>query len=165
MTSAGGRYVVVYNGEIYNFEEIGKELRARGATFRGHSDTEIMLAAFEAWGVESAIKRLAGMFALALWDRTERRLHLVRDRIGEKPLYVGRAGNALVFGSELKALRVAPGFRGSVDRGALTLLLRYNYVPAPHAIYEGVRKVVPGTILTYTSPAAEPSTRRDAPQG
>ncbi|MGI8549129.1 MAG: asparagine synthase (glutamine-hydrolyzing) [Gemmatimonadaceae bacterium] len=150
MHSASGRYVCTFNGEVYNFADLRNELAAIGASFRGHSDTEVLLAAFEQWGVVEGIKRAAGMFAIAVWDRQERCLHLIRDRLGEKPLYYGAPGGSLLFGSELKALRAHPSWRGEINRGALALYLRHNYVPAPYSIYSGVRKVVPGTIVTFT---------------
>lgn len=157
MESAGGRWIVVFNGEIYNFRALRDELAAAGATFRGHSDTEVLLAAVERWGVHDAIRRCAGMFALALWDRAERTLHLVRDRLGEKPLYHATLPDGtLLFGSELKALRAHPGWRGTIDRQALALYLRHSYVPGPLAIYEGVRKVVPGTVVSFRAGAAAP---------
>jgi len=157
MLSASGRFVVTFNGEIYNFEDLRRELRAAGAapSFRGHSDTEVMLAAFEAWGVEESVKRFNGMFAIALWDRERRRLHLIRDRMGVKPMYYGFGGNTFLYGSELKALRRHPDFIGRVDRGALNLFLRFVYVPAPYSIYDGIRKLMPGTILTF-----DPATRQ-----
>lgn len=157
MVSAPGRYVATFNGEIYNFEDLRGELRAAGLApeFRGHSDTEVMLAAFEAWGVEASVKRFNGMFAIAVWDRERRRLHLIRDRMGVKPLYYGFAGQTFLYGSELKALRQHPDFQGRIDRGALDLYLRYMYVPAPFSIYEGIRKLLPGTILTLA-----PETKR-----
>jgi asparagine synthase (glutamine-hydrolysing) len=148
MTSAGGRYVVVYTGESYNFRDLGAELASGGARFRGHSDTEILLAAFDRWGVKGTIERVAGMFAMAIWDNEEQCLHLVRDRLGEKPLYYGRVGSAFLFGSELKALRRHPQWTGTIDRAALSLYMRYMCVPTPYSIYEGIRKVVPGTMLT-----------------
>lgn len=150
MVSASGRYVIAFNGEVYNFGAIRSELEAAGAApvYRGGSDTEVMLAAFEAWGVEKAVQRFIGMFAFALWDREQRTLHLVRDRLGVKPLYYGWAGKTLLFGSELKALRAHPGFDGKIDRDALALMLRYDYIPAPYSIYRGFRKLPAGTILT-----------------
>lgn len=150
MVSACGRYVISFNGEIYNFEKLREELAAERAAldWRGHSDTEVLLGAISHWGLEGAIRRSIGMFAIALWDRTDRLLHLVRDRMGEKPLYYGWAGDVFLFGSELKALRAHPAWRGEIDRSALTLYLRYNYVPAPYSIYRGIRKLLPGTILT-----------------
>jgi asparagine synthase (glutamine-hydrolysing) len=154
MLSPGGRYVVVYNGEIYNFVELRRDLEAEGAVFRGHSDTEVVLAAIESWGLDAAIGRCVGMFAIALWDRQRRVLSLVRDRLGIKPLYYGWAGGAFVFGSELKALRASPGARMEIDPGAISLLLRRGYVPAPHAIYGGVCKLMPGTILEIDAAAA-----------
>jgi asparagine synthase (glutamine-hydrolysing) len=148
MVSACGRYVTVFNGEIYNFRELRQRLESAGHSFRGHSDTEVLLAAFSAWGVEPALRRCNGMFALAVWDRTSRVLQLARDRVGEKPMYYGWAGDVLLFGSELKALRAHPGFRAEIDRNALSLYLRYKYVPAPWSIYRGIRKLPPGTLLT-----------------
>ncbi|NUR33311.1 MAG: asparagine synthase (glutamine-hydrolyzing) [Gemmatimonadaceae bacterium] len=159
MTSRDGRYVVVFNGEIYNFAAIRDRLAALGETFRGHSDTEVMLAALSRWGLDATVRELAGMFAIALWDRERATLHLVRDRLGEKPLYYGVMGGVLLFGSELKALRSHPAFRGTIDRLALTLYLRYNYVPAPRSIYEGIHKVEPGTICTIARGGAVMTTR------
>lgn len=148
MHSQSGRYVIVFNGEIYNFKDLKDELAARGHRFRGHSDTEVLLAGIDAWGLESTLERSNGMFAFALWDRTERVLHLARDRIGKKPLYYGWAGKTLVFGSELKALFAFPEFAPEVDRDSLTLFLRHNYVPAPWSILRGVFKLLPGTFLS-----------------
>lgn len=150
MHSACGRYVMVFNGEIYNYHEIRSELeRAKGLLpWRGHSDTEVMLAAISEWGLEDAVKRFVGMFAFALWDRKGRVLHLVRDRLGEKPLYYGRMGDVFLFGSELKALRAHPAWQGEIDRDALALFVRYSYVPTPYSIYKGVYKLPPGTILS-----------------
>ncbi len=155
MVSASGRYVIIFNGEIYNFPDLRREEEAGGTRFRGHSDTEVMLALVERHGLVEACRRFAGMFAFGLWDRAERTLHLVRDRIGEKPLYVGRMGGTLLFGSELKALKAHPAWRGELDRDAVALYLRYNYVPAPHAIYAGVRKVEPATILSIAADGTE----------
>ena len=150
MPSACGRYVIAFNGEVYNYKEIQKELDDMNAApvWRGHSDTEVMLAAISHWGLDDAIGRFVGMFAFALWDREERALHLVRDRLGEKPIYYGWVGNTFLFGSELKALRAYPAWRGEIDRNALTLLLRHNYIPAPYSIYKGIHKVLPATIVT-----------------
>src|SRR5271157_1104533 len=149
MVSASGRFVLAFNGEIYNFQELRRELEAGGpVSFRGRSDTEVMLGAFERWGVQRAVERFAGMFAFAVWDRRMGRLHLARDRMGEKPLYYGWMGATFLFGSELKALRAHPEFRGTIDRGALTLYLRHGYIPAPHTIFEGIRKLAPASIAT-----------------
>jgi asparagine synthase (glutamine-hydrolysing) len=151
MVSQSGRWVVAFNGEIYNFRELRAIVESSGVRLRGHSDTEIMLASFERWGVRSAVERFAGMFAFALWDRAERALHLVRDRLGEKPLYAGWVGDVFLFGSELKALCAHPAWHGEVDRGAVALFLRHGYVPQPWSIYHGIRKVPPGAILTLTA--------------
>ncbi|HID21313.1 MAG TPA: diguanylate cyclase, partial [Planctomycetaceae bacterium] len=148
MTSACGRYVLVYNGEIYNHLDLRPELESQGCRFRGHSDTETLLEAIARWGLEPALRRSIGMFAFALWDRKERRLTLVRDRLGIKPLYYGWCGDTFFFASELKPLRAHPDFQADIDREALSLLLRHNYVPAPHSIYRGIRKLPPGTQLT-----------------
>jgi asparagine synthase (glutamine-hydrolysing) len=157
MSSASGRHVIVFNGEVYNFRELREELGAAGASFRGGSDTEVIVEAIEAWGLEKALGRFVGMFAIALWDRRQRTLHLVRDRLGVKPLYWGRRGNLLLFGSELKALRAHPGWTPEIDRGALASYFRFAYVPAPHSIYQGIEKVMPGTIVSI-GPEGDAST-------
>jgi len=149
MTSPSGRFVVVYNGEIYNFRAIREELEGETGQlpWRGHSDTEVMLAGFERWGIEATLKRLVGMFALALWDRTRRTVTLARDRMGEKPLYYGIQNGVLLFGSELGALRCHPAFEGRLSRQALALLLKFAYVPAPHSIYAGIGKLPPASFV------------------
>ena len=149
MVSHCGRYVIAFNGEIYSFAVIRGELEQAGVApaWRGHSDTEVMLAAIAAWGLEAALKKFVGMFAFALWDRETRTLSLARDRLGEKPLYYGWQGETFLFGSELKALRAHPGFRAEIDRDALTLFLRHNCIPAPYSIYQGIHKLPPGTFL------------------
>ncbi|THB64601.1 MAG: asparagine synthase (glutamine-hydrolyzing) [Desulfovibrio sp.] len=151
MFSPDERYILAYNGEIYNFHTIRKELEEAGYApeqgWRGTSDTEVLLAACMAWGVEGALTRSVGMFALALWDRRERVLSLARDRMGIKPLYYGLAGENLVFGSELKPILRHPAMERRVDRNALTQYLRYLYVPAPSCIFQGLRQLPPGTIL------------------
>ena len=156
MVSASGRYVLVYNGEIYNFSELRAELTGAGCTFRGHSDTEVLLALIDRVGLQAALSRCVGMFALALWDRQEQVLQLARDRVGEKPLYCGRLGAAFVFASELKALRQFPGGAAlAVDRYALSRFTRFGYVPAPHSIFTGIRKVLPGEMLTIRTGVAD----------
>jgi asparagine synthase (glutamine-hydrolysing) len=154
MQSASGRFVVVFNGEIYNFEDLRHELAARGHRFRGRSDTEVLLAAVETWGVREALLRFNGMFAIALWDRTHRTLHLARDRGGEKPLYYGWMGRTLLFGSELKALRVHPSFRPQINRNILIQYFRRGYIPDPHSIYVGIAKLAPGTLLSVRPDSA-----------
>ena len=155
MVSACGRFVIVYNGEVYSHEEMRPELTARGVRFCGHSDTEVILEAIAAWGIEATVKRLIGMFAIALWDRRERTLTLIRDRLGIKPLYWRFEGGRLLFGSELKALRADTSWRPEVDREAVASYLRHAYVPAPRTIYQGVRKLEPGRFLTFRA-GAEP---------
>lgn len=147
MSSLSGRYLISFNGEIYNFQEMRAQLEPLGHRFRGHSDTEVALAAIEQWGLREALKRFVGMFAFGLWDRQEQVLYLGRDRMGEKPLYYGRCNGAFVFASELKALREVPGWAGAVNRDALALFLRHSYVPAPYSIYIDIRKLTPGTLL------------------
>lgn len=154
MASATGRFTVVFNGEVYNFAALREALESEGATFRGRSDTEVLLAAFEAWGVEAAVRRFVGMFAMAVWDARERSLSLVRDRLGIKPLYYARRGGRLLFGSELRALRAHPAFDGTLDADSVAAFLRYLYVPAPWTIHAHARKLLPGTILTIRNPAA-----------
>ena len=156
MISASGRFVIAFNGEIYNFKTLRKELEASGHTFRGHSDTEVMLAGFETWGLEGSLRRFAGMFAFALVDRAARRLYLARDRMGEKPLYYGWQGESLLFGSELKPLRQHPAWQGEIDAAALPLLLRHNIIPAPYSIYQGIRKLLPATYLCLELDRAVP---------
>jgi len=160
MASAGGRYRLIFNGEIYNWQDLRREEEAHGARWRGHSDTEVLLAAIERRGLEATLRACVGMYAFALWDRLERRLSLVRDRIGEKPLYYGWLGDTLVFGSELKALRAHPAWRSTIDRGSLALFLRHSYVPAPYTIYEGIAKVPPATIMTFGIARRDPEERQ-----
>jgi len=158
MHSADGRWVLVFNGEIYNFRALRERLV--GTAFRGHSDTEVLVEAIAAWGPGLALARLSGMFAFAAWDRRERRLHLARDRLGEKPLYYGRWRGGFLFASELQALHAVPGFSPSIDRRSLASFLRYSHVPAPWCIYEGLRKLEPGTCLSVQAGDGSPSPRR-----
>lgn len=147
MESASGRYVIVFNGEIYNFQELRPQLEG---PWRGTSDTEVLLAAIEQWGLEKTLPMLDGMFAFALWDKQQRTLTLARDRMGEKPLYYGQQGSTLLFGSELKALREHPSWQGRLRRDVLPLYLRHNYIPAPYSIYAHINKLMPGQMLTIT---------------
>jgi asparagine synthase (glutamine-hydrolysing) len=147
MASACGRYVITYNGEIYNFRALRAELEQRGHAFRGHSDTEVLLAALAQWGVTGALGRLNGMFAFSLWDRQQRCLTLARDRVGKKPLYYGWCGDSFLFGSELKALRAHPAFDATIDRDALGLFIQYSWMPAPYSIYAAIRQLPAGTLL------------------
>lgn len=161
MCSASGRFTIIFNGEVYNYLEIRHELARTGRTFRGHSDTEVILAAFEELGIERAVKKFVGMFAIAVWDAENQRLSLIRDRLGIKPLYYYHRHGMFAFGSELKALVTLPGFDRALDPDALSAYLRYLYVPAPHTIYRYARKLLPGHILTLASastplPAAVP---------
>jgi asparagine synthase (glutamine-hydrolysing) len=153
MESANGRYVIIFNGEIYNYQDLRCELLKRepAYAFRGNSDTEVMLAAFERWGIESAARLFNGMFAFAVWDRADRSLTLGRDRFGEKPLYYFRSGNHFIFGSELKALRAHPGFTGELDVSAIPRFLRHSCVPAPYSIYKSTSKLPPATLLTISA--------------
>ena len=156
MMSACGRYVIAFNGEIYNHETVRRDLDSLGSqAWRGRSDTEVMLAAISQWGLNEALKRFTGMFAFAIWDRDERKLHLCRDRMGEKPLYYGWANGVFLFGSELKALKAFPGWNGEIDRGSVTLYLRYCYVPTPYSIYKGIRKLPPGTSVSLAATMPE----------
>ena len=145
MFSASGRYIVTFNGEIYNFPTLRAELQSLGQHFNGGSDTEVLLAAVECWGIASALPRFVGMFAFAIWDTVERTLTLARDRLGKKPLYVAMHGNTLLFGSELKALRSFPGYNPGIARAALALYLQHSYLPESHCIYSNAGKVPPGT--------------------
>lgn len=161
MRSVCGRWVLAFNGEIYNHLELRHELErdAAAPVWRGHSDTETLLAAIAHWGLDGTLRRCVGMFAIALWDRANRRLSLARDRFGEKPLYWGLVDGALAFASELKALRALPGFRGEIDRDALGMYIAHAYVPTPFSIYKGVSKAEAGTCLEFSSPTAPPQRR------
>jgi asparagine synthase (glutamine-hydrolysing) len=156
MSSASMRWTLAFNGEIYNHMELRNKLESIGAApaWRGHSDTETLLAGFDAWGVQATVEQAIGMFAFAVWDAATATLTLGRDRLGEKPLYYGWQGwggeRVFLFGSDLAALRCHPHFENRIDRDALTQLLRHNYIPAPHAIYEGMSKLMPGSLLTVS---------------
>jgi len=154
MVSADGNWVLVYNGEVFNQEQLRPELEARGVRFRGHSDTEVILESCAAFGVAATVRRLIGMFAFALWDRRGRTLTLVRDRLGIKPLYWGQQDGLVLFGSELKALTAHPGWQPEIDRDALTAFFRFSYIPAPHSIYRGIAKLPPGCLLELAEGAA-----------
>ncbi len=156
MQSFSGRYTIVFNGEIYNFLELRQELERDGIKFRGRSDTEVILAATEVWGLNQTLQKINGMFALALWDSKERKIHFVRDRLGKKPLYVGWAGNALIFGSELKALRAHPDFKAELDPQGFNLFLQYGYVPAPSCIYKNAQSLPAGFRLTLETEKLTP---------
>lgn len=158
MQSHDGRYVMAFNGEIYNHLELRKDLAQQfpGYVWRGHSDTETLLLAISAWGLKRTLEQSHGMFAIALWDRQEKTLKLVRDRLGEKPLYSGICNGVLLFASELKALRAHPFFKATINRGAIALLLQQKYIPAPHSIYEGVFKLQTGIIYEFQSPNTDP---------
>jgi len=159
MISPSGRFVIVYNGEIYNHLELRNSIQRAGhaPAWHGHSDTETLLALVDAWGLEETLRRCVGMFALALWDRAERRLSLARDRIGEKPLYYGWQRGKLLFGSELAALRAHPSFEHRIDRAALTEYIDCGYVPGPASIYEGICKLPAGGLLEVDSGRTGPS--------
>jgi asparagine synthase (glutamine-hydrolysing) len=170
MMSANGRYVISYNGEVFNFLELRAELERQGATFRGGSDTEVIIEGAARWGLAATVQRLIGMFAFALWDRETRTVSLVRDRLGIKPVYYLASETLFAFGSELKALRACPGWSASLDRDALAGYLRVGYVPQPFSIYREIRKLPPGTILTLApgkAPSIEPfwEARRVAVEG
>ncbi len=148
MVSADERFIISYNGEVYSHQPAARELAARGIKFRGYSDTEVILESVAANGIEATVAWMIGMFAIALWDRRERTLTLIRDRLGIKPLYWAKFGDLFLFGSELKALRAYPGWTPLIDQKAVAVFMRHNYIPAPHSIYEGVHKLEPGCILT-----------------
>jgi asparagine synthase (glutamine-hydrolysing) len=155
MASRDDRWMLCFNGEIYNHMALRADLEAQGhvGAWRGHSDTETLVEGIAAWGLSAALERATGMFALALWDQRDRALHLVRDRFGEKPLYYGWAGGVFAFASELGAIRALPGFENPVDRLALSSLLSRTYIPCPQSIYRGIFKLPPGTVLTVTADA------------
>jgi asparagine synthase (glutamine-hydrolysing) len=157
MPSRCKRFVIVFNGEIYNHGDLRQQLEMEGHPFRGRSDTEVILAAVSEWGLQRALQNFNGMFAFALWDREQRQLHLVRDRLGEKPLYYGWLGTTFLFGSELKSLNAYPGFQATINRSALALYFRHNCVPAPHSIYEGIFKLQPATALTLDCSKGSPT--------
>jgi asparagine synthase (glutamine-hydrolysing) len=151
MVSACARFLISYNGEVYNFKELRKQLEHQGFQFRGHSDTEVLLGAITEWGLEKSLGKIIGMFAFALWDREQESLTLVRDPVGKKPLYYGWCKNTFLFGSELKALRAHPEFNAPIDPDALGLFIKYSWVPTPFCIYKGIRKLPPGHLMTINS--------------
>jgi asparagine synthase (glutamine-hydrolysing) len=158
MRSPSNRYVIAFNGEIYNHQDLRAELEKQGAqvAWRGHSDTESLLAGFDTWGIQKTIERAIGMFAIAVWDRESHTLTLIRDRLGEKPLYFGWMGDAFLFGSELKSMKPHPAWRGEIDRGALSLYMRHNYIPTPYSSYQGISKLKPGCLATVSLKDREP---------
>ncbi|MFY8042109.1 MAG: asparagine synthetase B family protein, partial [Rhodoferax sp.] len=166
MFSVSGRYVLAFNGEIYNHVRLRDALEREGkvsANWQGHSDTETLLAGFDAWGIEGTLKQSVGMFAVAVWDRTDHVLTLARDRLGEKPLYYGwqgqGSGAVFLFGSELSSLRRHPVFAAEVSRDALALYMVHNYIGGEHSIYNGIRKLAPGHLLSVSLARPEPQMR------
>ena len=157
MVSASERFVMTFNGEVYNFPALRRELEAAGDRFRGGTDTEVMLAAIERWGLDRAVRRFVGMFAFALWDRRERVLHFVRDRMGIKPLHVARVPGGLAFSSDVASFHAVPGFTADVDRGVLLSYFRFSCVPADACVFRDVVKIAPGTITTYRSATEAPT--------
>ncbi len=155
MLSHSGRYMIVYNGEVYNFPELMAQLESLGHMFKGHSDTEVLLTAIEQWGLNQALQKINGMFAFALWDRQEKVLHLVRDRFGKKPLYIGWAGKTLVFASELKAFHAHPDFTPVLDRNIAAQYMRFGYVCAPYAIFKDVWQLLPGGRISFHLPSLQ----------
>lgn len=166
MVSSNGRYIIAFNGEIYNHMALRSEMNDAllNQSWRGRSDTETLLAGFEAWGIEATLQRCIGMFAMAIWDRQQQMLMLARDRMGEKPLYYGWQGQgehaSFLFASELKAIKAHPRFKNSIDRGSLALFLRHNYVPAPYSIYENIQKLEPGCLLQISLKQTNPQITR-----
>lgn len=156
MPSGSGRYHCVFNGEIYNYQSIEAELRALGHTFRGRSDTEIVLGAVDQWGINQTLQKITGMFLFIIWDRKERTLHVMRDRLGKKPLYIGWAGSDLLMSSELKSFHVHPDFEKRISRDVLSLYMKYGYVHAPYSIYENVWQVPPGARLALKADDLKP---------
>ncbi|SEH97925.1 asparagine synthase (glutamine-hydrolyzing) [Pseudomonas asplenii] len=157
MASPSGRYVLAYNGEVYNHLSLREEVGLSGGDWAGHSDTETMLRGFEHWGIEETVRKCVGMFAFAVWDRKLGMLTLGRDRLGEKPLYYGWQEGSFVFGSELKALKAHPNFKGGVDRQALSLYVRHGAIPAPFSIYENIQKLAPGCLLSVSLQQPSPA--------
>lgn len=149
MASNSGRFTIAFNGEIYNFKKLKTELIAKNYSFKGGSDTEVILAAFEEWGVEAALVKFVGMFAIALVDHQDKKLWLIRDRMGEKPLYYAQREGKLMFASELKALMICPYFKKEIEPGAVALLMRHNYIPAPWSIFKHTYKLEPATFLCF----------------
>ncbi len=161
MASTSGRYIITYNGEIYNHPTIRTDLENTGHIFKGRSDTETILAAIEYWGLNQTLQKITGMFAFALWDRKEKQLHFIRDRMGKKPLYIGWTKTALIFASELKALRAHPDFEPEINKEAVALYMRYANVPAPHSIYKNIWHLPPAHRLTLDTEALK--TKPDLP--
>ncbi len=153
MASPSGHFVIVFNGEIYNHKDVLRDLRSRNhqLSLRGHSDTEILAAGFEEWGITETLRRCVGMFAVAVWDKRSRRLILARDRFGEKPLYFGISKKTLLFGSELRALTSHPAFVPNINRDALGAFMRFGYIPAPQTIYKNIRKLQPGAVISFSA--------------
>lgn len=152
MVSVDGRYNLTYNGEIYNFQDLRAQLETRGWTFNGHSDTEVLLTAIAQWGIDATLPKLWGMFAFALWDRTEQCLTLARDRLCVKPLYWSLKNDVLVFGSEITALEAHPDFDREINSESVGALVRYSYIPAPASIYKHAAKLPPGCSITVLAP-------------
>lgn len=157
MTSASERFVIAFNGEIYNHLDLRNQLESVSeCIWNGHSDTETLLKGFDVWGIEQTIKKATGMFSIAVWDHENKQLTLVRDRLGEKPLYFGWQGTTLLFGSELSALKVHPDFSANINRQAICLLMRQGFISAPYSIYEDIGKLMPGTMITFSAQCKSP---------